>query len=213
MADSRGAYDPELCFFYNRIPKVANTSITSVIANAKGFSDPDPRQIKKLFSIPSSMTEGQVNDLLKNGFKFVFVRDPYSRVLSAYLDKVVRKNFFDTKIRTNYFSRNGKVPGFPEFLAYLEHEGLYANAHWAPQVDLLLMPLSSFDFIGRFENVHQDMQTVMNRLNLGNASLPNMEPRRTNASSLIDEYYSAPQLDMVARIYSADFSTFGYRKL
>lgn len=208
-AESRGAYDPELVFFYNRIPKVANSSIVKGLIELRKN---DQGAYKDSYTTPSRMSKNEVDDL-KSAYKFVFVRNPYTRLLSAYLDKVVRRR---------YLSPNGKVyskslcdgyeeiPSFPEFVDYLSKGGLCKNAHWAPQAELLLLPVEMFDKIGRFENLQEDFDEVSmaiagKKLDLGFAG-----PPKSGSQGKLKEFYSDQVAETVFDLYKKDFEMFDY---
>ena len=91
--DPRGAYSPLEPFFYNRVPKAANTSITQTLFTHSAYSPRLARRDnpKYKFQRPIFLSPNQVYKLEYEAFKFTFVRNPYSRVLSAYLDKVGRR--------------------------------------------------------------------------------------------------------------------------
>lgn len=212
--DRRGAYGSERNFFYNRVPKVANSSIITALATASSVGRLTAVESKSFFINPSEMNSWQVEKLIGGGFKFVFVRNPYTRILSAYLDKIVRRKYFsiEGKLAKSTLHSKTRTPTFGEFCTYLECEGLYANAHWAPQKDLLLLPVDLFDYIGRFENLASDISAVMSRIySYGNFDLTQKGPPQTNAGALLEKYYTCAQLDRVAMLYASDFELFGYK--
>ena len=212
--DSRGAYDGEIGFFYNRIPKVANSTIVNCLLNYKNVDIGNIEgQYKSYFKKPSGMSLGEVNKL-GDSFKFVFVRNPYSRLLSAYLDKVIRRQYFsaDGKYPTTHFSQKSTPPTFTEFCNYLADGGLYQNAHWAPQNHLLLLPLEEFDFIGKFENLDADIKYLMRQLGGDQPSIQRAGPPSTSADQLLAQYYSPDLYEFVSELYKEDFNLFGYTK-
>lgn len=89
-ADDRGCVDTRLRFFCNRIPKSANSSVVINLAAVKTGQDIPSVEAKKLCTKPSQLKKTDVQ-ALDDFFCFVFVRNPYTRVLSAYLDKIERR--------------------------------------------------------------------------------------------------------------------------
>lgn len=213
MADQRGVFDSELGIFYNRIPKVANSSIVKGLLNLKVSKDISVTSYKKAFKQPSRMSRGEV-DRLGRMVKFVFVRNPYTRLLSAYLDKVVRVGYFSPggKLAGEALSRRNRTPTFSDFCTWLEDGGLHRNAHWAPQSSLLLLPLEHFDFVGKFENLDEDFKLLQRRI-IGKCSeLERRGPPATDAGSLLDQYYKPLDYQRVESLYAEDFSRFFYKK-
>jgi hypothetical protein len=154
------------------------------------------------------MAKGDVNDL-KSVFKFFFLRDPSSRILSAYKDKVVRRGYLSAggKIKSSSFLHASSPPSFEEFLTYLENDGLYANAHWAPQASLLLLPVRMFDYIGRFENLRDDLNYVVGKIfdKELSGSLNIIGPPPTGSSNDYMEHLTQDQLRRIANLYKEDF--------
>jgi hypothetical protein len=118
-------------------------------------------------------------------FKFVFVRSPFSRLVSAFLDKVRMANHIaldilwqvqnaESPIRPylDLLTRHARcrVCGwlapdvqrgitFREFVEYLQGQNLKrVDAHWRPQ-NTFLGP-TRFDFVGRFEHLRQDLNRI-----------------------------------------------------
>lgn len=210
----RGAFSPLDMFFYNRIPKAANSTVSGVLARhsqfTRRFSDGGD---KRRMLHPSQMTAAQVRALARGEvFRFTFVRNPYSRVLSAWQDKFLRDKPQRRRYAPMMECPPSEVPNFTQFCRFLDRGGLWRDAHWAPQTSLLLLPLSEFDFVGKIENFDRDMATVVARI----WKIENPEPfdrrgpPRTDADTKIASVYTDEARAIVARLYAEDFSAFGY---
>ena len=199
-ADDRGLVDFGLGVFCNRIPKSANSSVVANLAYQKYGERMLDREAKKRFMTPSQLSKAQLEQL-PSLFKFAIVRNPYTRVLSAFLDKIERGA-----------QKRNKPVSFLEFLEYLEGGGLYSNAHWAPQTSLMLLPFDGFDFFGKTENLEQDLTFVLGKLNCHDESpeiLPAMR-QTMGASSKLHTYYDKTTQQKVDNLYAGDFQAFDY---
>lgn len=201
-ADARGCVDTELGFFCNRIPKAANSTITTNLAKFKFGRNVPSRQAKKLFRHPSQLGQEEVF-AVHSLFRFAVVRNPYTRVLSAYLDKVER-GFVEGRRAKSSFS---------EFLDSLVNGKLYSNAHWAPQSSLLLLPLEEFDFVGRVESLEEDMAYIRSRILETEDVVEPLQPFLANATGATEKlagYYDKSSIKTVQTLYRRDFELFGY---
>jgi hypothetical protein len=99
---------------------------------------------------------------------------------------------------------------FTEFCRYLAAGGLYANAHWAPQSSLLLLPIERYDFIGRLENINEDLSTVFAHLGMKLVEPTLAGPPPTNARDLVAKEYTPECRETLDRLYRRDFELFGY---
>lgn len=214
--DARGAVDFDTGAFYNRVPKAANSFILLELFKLKSV-DAMPRQVaKKRYLRPSELDEAGARRFDRL-FKFTFVRNPYSRTLSAYLNKVQHKG---TIIRS--IARD-RVPTFAEFCGYLADGGLYNNIHWAPQASIMLLPVDGYDYVGRVENMDVDLPAVMRRLvDVTGRTRPEDFAARTgqpgtfhapNADDKVARMYDAKSRDIVTRLFADDLRLFGYPQL
>lgn len=202
--DSRVAIDFELGFLYNRVLKAANTTIIATLASLKGKTDGNP---KDLFRTPSDLNENEAQQI-PSLFEFAFVRNPYSRTLSAYLDKIARGKRQPLELA----KKSGHPPSFEDFCIYLEHYGLYENPHWAPQSSVLLLSTNEYDFIGRTESLDSDLDVVVRQLrsHIGGSGMVDRQLHRTGADALIQDYYTAECQRIVGSLFRDDFRRFGY---
>ena len=134
------------------------------------------------------MSSADVARLDAEAFRFTFVRDPYGRALSAFADKVVRKR----KQARPFYRWLGRVeaPAFIDFLRFLEDGGGLSDAHWAPQADLMLLPVTEFHFVGRLERLEADLSSVVERVFAPGAPLQMRRagPRTDSHRSLAGAY-------------------------
>ncbi len=219
-ADRHGAIDGRHGFFYNRIPKCANSTVVEALATFSGKvrSDDNTVALKRAFGKPHQLSHRQVVRLRDHWLKFTFVRNPYARVLSAYLDKIIRLRY---DLRPRYRALRAATratdapPSFDRFLDYLAAGGLYANVHWAPQTALLLIPLVSFDFVGKVENLDQDLLQVLQRLFPDQAHRTAVKfgragPPPTGAQDKVFSWCTRQQRDRIAALYENDITALGY---
>ena len=129
-------------------------------------------------------------------FKFAFVRNPWDRLLSCYLDKVVR---------TNYFSRMSGC-SFDDFVHLVARLDLdRCDRHLRRQTALL--PLQRLEFVGRFERLDEDLERLAPRLGLETERFPSL-----NRNVPAEEHtYTKRTVELVGQLYRSDVEAFGYR--
>jgi hypothetical protein len=217
--DAYSAVDQHLGIFFHRIPKAANSSLVASITQLRqGKSLPASQEFKRAVREtlvrPSALSDAEAANAV-NLFKFVFVRDPYSRALSAYLSKVKGPWKIDQQIRQDVYSTSSLdrgPPSFEEFCHFLRAGGLYRNHHWWPQVDFLVFPVDRYDFIGRVESIDADFNRLAKRIlaNPGYEMLEEDPAHRTGATELMAQYYTPELYDLIYDVYKSDFEAFGY---
>lgn len=207
IADARGMIDLERSLFYSRVPKAANSTVVAALTPGAGSSNRELIAIKQSYAKPSSLNAEEVA-CLDDCVKFTVVRDPYTRALSCYLDKIV------SGPKLGYLAEHGGFAGkptFEQFCEYLATGGLYSNAHWAPQTSLLLMPLSAFDYVGRVESLNKDVTEIFRLLQLEPpVTLERAGPRATHAEKALSQYMTKRAKHLIADLYKLDFAAFGY---
>ena len=115
-------------------------------------------------------------NLSKYPKRFFFVRDPYSRLVSGYLDKVVASApfwpyFGRHAIRIQRFNATqseiecGSDVTFNEFIKYIimaEKINRTRNKHFLPMHDLCDVCNRDYDFIGHLETIREDLPFIVN---------------------------------------------------
>ena len=142
-------------------------------------------------------------------YRFVFVRNPYTRLVSAFLD---RAQFEKSELHRWLIGRGLTKPfKFEEFvraLATANPETL--EQHVRPQTKLSCYGEIEWDFVGKFENLNEDFAAVTRRVYGKTVKLQNVSPKKIETSSSLSRMYSKDCIDLVQEIYKEDFSTFSY---
>jgi hypothetical protein len=159
----------------------------------------------------------QFGTLLARGdfFKFTFVRDPYERLLSAYLDKIVAGQPQKRKVLEQL--GRGEEPlrshvSFSDFVGVVARQSIQQmDMHWRVQYHQILYEAFRYDHIGRVETFSQDIAVVANRIHPDLLRLVPPKPINVRkATAQVEKYYPRALRDLVNRTYEIDFTTFGY---
>ena len=165
--------------------------------------------------------------------KFVFVRHPIERLVSAYRDKFESRHdrfhkrygrkilkMFRTNATKKELSRGSDVT-FPEFIQYVL--GGNNNPHWSTYIDGCCLCQLNYDYIGKFETFTNDSIHVLNEvfnMTLWEAAnfLPafHVNPSGRTDSTYFDHYISQLSTDDVSKLnahFKWDFQMFDYKPL
>ncbi|EDV57849.1 carbohydrate sulfotransferase 11 [Drosophila erecta] len=183
---------------------------------------------------------GELMELLPSALSFLFVRDPFERILSAYRNKLEgNKNTFykalGNKIVHRYRQRNlggpwpRCGPTFEEFVRFLiaEHAaGKRFDEHWAPVYSFCTPCSVNFTIIGKTETFQRDSEFIIRQaglesLLLGLGKLPQRKQRKIGnqarsgikSEALVERYFAdldRSTLDQLLKIYRIDFELFDY---
>lgn len=202
---------PELGLIYNRVKKNANTTTVYLLREIEGgIVDTTIDAKKKSRKIDANFATALST---RSSLFFVIVRCPYSRVLSAFLDK-----FRQEKYKEEYGDFSLTPEGFALFVDWLSAGGLNRNGHWDLQSKQMFLPMKDFDVVVRFENLKQEMTTLLSRKNLQlpqgrlDAPYPADANKRTSADSRLGQFYTPRIRSVVAELYASDFEALKYNR-
>lgn len=202
------------------VPKAGCTVVKRVLQIAE---DPAAAGAESVHDRAASPLAGPLRDGIdadelfgseSDWFRFTFVRNPYSRALSCYLEKVAGlRRLSDMRLPKLGFEP-GEDVSFQKFLELLDSDTSVRDAdiHWTPQATLLSLDRVSYGFIGRFESFAPDLTRVMDRLGIevGAELLQRRTTHETGAGSRIADYYDDACVDLVRSVYREDFDRLGY---
>ena len=181
---------------YCHVPKVASSSWMLTFADMNHLNKTETENLhKKLalhgmlmtnFSIQVS-TAKEIEDMNKsNLYKFVFIRHPFERLISAYHDKFVhtkqaemmvpflKHQIVKYMLKSVKKQKSPKKSNFPfdidisfkNFIDFVLQEASYStiseqSKHWWPFSDLCKLCKIQYDFIGYLESLQEDIACML----------------------------------------------------
>ena len=211
-------------FVYFVVQKVACTSIKTALTPLFGIdtakADALQREERPRFIIHRifgdsgyqiSKAELLTSPQYDNYFKFAFVRNPWDRLVSCYSDKIVGEKHKSGNIGLVAFPDIYKGMPFDDFVqathAIPDKE---ANSHFRSQYVSLCGPDGRVmvDFIGRFENLHEDFAYVSREIGVPEIQLPHI--LRSERGPDYRAFYDEDTEVLVGERYEKDVELFGY---
>nr|XP_061796543.1 carbohydrate sulfotransferase 8-like [Nerophis lumbriciformis] len=182
----------------------------------------------------NTFDQAGIMERMANYTKFMFVRDPLERLVSAYRDKFENHNayyhtLFGRVIISKYRPNASKLAleygdgvTFLEFVQYLLDmpPSVSKDIHWEAANRLCNPCHIDYDFIGKFENMSEESDVLLRSVGAPpNLKLPNLKDRNPSdekTSLSITQKYMA-QLDSLKRqqlydLYKLDYLMFNYSK-
>ena len=174
-------------FIYCAIEKIGSTfwkRIVQILIGYRKTNNPfDIRGIEAHahFKTLQKVSFDQIHVLLENSTKFLFVREPYARLLSGYVDKLFSPNslywrYIGTYViryfrnnPTNHSIKCGHDVTFREFIDYFidsERHNRHRNGHFTPSYDHCRPCQIKYDIIGKLETFRNDTLYILDKLGL-----------------------------------------------
>ena len=181
-------------FVFISVPKTGSTSIRRRLGS---FEDPPPE-----------IYHMSIEDVLKqyphvkDYFKFAFIRNPYDRIFSTYINLKYDGHHWATELK-------GKET-FREFVLDFKNSEYSKYIHLQPQSSCVKIGGNlAVDFLGKFENLQKDFRKVEEILNLEPEPLIKIRvSSKDKEPKIIDQQIK----DIIYDIYHEDFESFGYER-
>ncbi|XP_077061040.1 carbohydrate sulfotransferase 12-like [Siphateles boraxobius] len=194
------------------------------------------KTLNKLWRRYGRFSRPLMHHKLKNYTKFLFVRDPFVRLISAFRNKfAVPDEYFYTEYASTMLQRYANIssppdsaqeafaadirPSFTHFIQYLldpltEKENPF-NEHWQQMYRLCHPCQIDYDFVGKLETLDDDTKHLLRILGLDNhIHFPPGYENRTGVDWLRDWFASISIADRrkLYNLYETDFKLFEYEK-
>ncbi|XP_053441481.1 carbohydrate sulfotransferase 11 isoform X2 [Nycticebus coucang] len=229
--------DHELIYCY--VPKVACTNwkrIMMVLTGRGKYSDPmeipaNEAHVSANLKTLNQYSIPEINHRLKSYMKFLFVREPFERLVSAYRNKFTQKyntsfhKRYGTKIikrqrknATQEALRRGDDVKFEEFVAYLidphtQREEPF-NEHWQTVYSLCHPCHIHYDLVGKYETLEEDSNYVLQLAGVGSyLKFPTYAKSTRTTDEMTTEFFqniSSEHQTQLYEVYKLDFLMFNY---
>ncbi|XP_026223078.1 carbohydrate sulfotransferase 11-like isoform X1 [Anabas testudineus] len=231
--------DDEHRLIYCYVPKVACTNwkrVLMVLTSDGRYTDPlaipaNEAHVAGNLRTLSEFSVSEINKRLRSYLKFIFVREPFERLVSAYRNKFTRN--YNTAFHKRYGTkiirrhrpnpepkalREGNDVSFQEFVQYLvdprtQREEPF-NEHWERVHSLCHPCLIHYDVVGKYETLEPDSQAVLRLAGVeGTVKFPTSgKSTRTdgNMAARFFKHISPFYQKKLFNLYRMDFLLFNY---
>lgn len=225
-------------YMFVNVPKVASTSILGQMQIAEDpvaaaeMPNAHDRRVSPLARLTDFSTDVQEEVLFGAQYKRIsFVRNPFNRLLSAYLSKIekplvgwkvnpaspeVRPPKADIlaiiqgKTKVDIVDMSPNV-SFQEFLDVVASQDIVdMDIHWKPQFSIINPAEIDYDFVGRMENFNDDFLSIKKIAGITALNTPEVSANMTRSSEKLAAYYDAETTNQLLQVYSDDFEYFDY---
>lgn len=210
-------------YLYIETPKVCCTTIKQILQKNSSFKLPKNEQAIHYRNPPHEYIDSvknyvdYIDKMIENGlFVFAFVRNPFDRLVSAYIDKIVRSqgkfwsNYRSAIVKLNKLESASEI-NFEHFVNYVdETPNNKRDIHWRSQFSLLAPDIINYSFIGKFEDFDKDMSQVLQKLSIRNVSPGSPVNSSRNVRLSEEKHLFLREQSRIEKIYRCDYDAFGY---
>lgn len=186
--------NPKSKLVYYKPGKCAGTSIFRHILQPMGGWIVQKDNPNEWYEWMDNVTDEQI----KGYFSFIFVRNPFSRLVSAWNDTLRPEGHTDFKkfVKEKVFE-----------------DGIPTQLHFQTQSSLVETPdasVSNLNFIGKVENINADWERMCNLANILYKPMVHVKQKR-NEYGHYTEHYDDETIELVSNLYQRDLEVFNYK--
>lgn len=147
----------------------------------------------------------------KNYQRFTVVRDPRTRVLSGYLEKITQGLRQSAEISEVLGNKDPRDITFTEFLQVIrDQSSKEQDPHWRRQSDHIGFGIIAYDRIIHLEDLNDSWSDIASLTNTPDLDGQYYCKTSTHAGTRTGEYQSEESDALIAEIYATDFAKLGY---
>jgi len=223
-------YDETEQRMYCLPPKAGCTSFKEFLLKAKLSQDGKSTRLKYVHNIKYLKTfnisryKSIHNKLKTQNYKLMLTRNPYTRLLSGFKDKIksIAKGVGFVKTACKWLNRtcdiiSGNTVSFPDFIQSIinlckDTNPSKINVHFRPQYLLCRLCSFDYDFHIKLETISQDMNLLESKGFFPNISFPWSNPSTNSleAMRVMFKTLTETQYNEFIKLYKLDFQLLGY---
>ena len=202
---------------YIQIPKAGCSTVKHRFLTSLGVLSTNQIGQKELHDDRSFWVAYDSSDFFNHIRQFKFkifsvVRNPYSRILSAFREKIELRKDSDKFISDLGFSTKKQIT-FNMFLQKLsKKKPADLDPHFRPQSYIIPPELSRFILVGKLELLDENLDAIFNEFKISKAAKNSrlIHGTKSSENEIMEKYFSKENIELVRRIYKVDFLRFGY---
>ena len=192
------------------IPKTGGTSLASALLSQGEAFNRLPERIERHKNYVKNPLEWtikhsrmhDVDQRYQNFFCFAFVRNPWDLMVSSFSWWTQKPKQLQTRKDYGY---DIKAKGFK---AFIKSNSSCLNECYHNNEGQLYWLNDKIDFIGRYENLQQDFNTICDKIRIPRQALPHINKSKHKHYT---EYYDDETRETVAEKYAKDIEYFDYK--
>ena len=202
-------------FIYLNNPKSAATSVKNTLVNVEndlGLTNIVIQAGRELHNPYLEVFEYSPESFKRGlNYCFSFVRNPYARALSVYLEKIEPGTDQGKEFRRAINVDERKNITFHEFLHGIVSLPIEKdNIHWRSQSFNLMIGKLPIHFIGYVESFEEDMSKVIQHIYGKPMPVTSYTRHSVSANGRLHDYVDDEAIELIKEKYEEDFDNFNY---
>lgn len=214
---------------YCAIPKTGTSTLTGLLKQVKSTTNADvsPRLLRQGLPTLLAYSQKQIRCRLSKYYKFIFVRHPLTRLVSAFRDKFRDMDAIGYRMAPQLFEYESQITSetghkgdkirFIHFLNYLRNYTIEGekrpNKHWDIYQNVCNPCSITYDFIGKHETFALDVEYLMRHVFKFNITTMRTRNWTGSNETVARQFFRSVPVRLrreVIEFYEKDAEMFGY---